>query len=139
MKKFDRFENFYNYGRGGELIRFQVTEKLDGANFRFSLSSAGNLVFGSRNIEGIDGTAEGGDFSKGQGKFNLLKLLLATEKGTHLGMEGVEYVRGKTLDIHLSKPWPWQAEGEIFSSDAKEISIKYLPDSLDLFCLPEKS
>lgn len=53
MKKFDKVKRAghkYNQGmfQEGELV---IKEKLDGANFRFTVTENGELLFGSRNVE----------------------------------------------------------------------------------------
>ena len=55
--------NFYRYPEEGHLIDFEITEKLDGANFRFQFKKNGTMVFGSRNVSPITGDATAGDSS----------------------------------------------------------------------------
>lgn len=77
-----------------------------------------------------------GDFSvllaNGQSKFAMLKLMLAAEKGNHLNKKGVELLRGKRVEINLEKPWPYQAEGEIFTNDSTNILMEYIPDAITM-------
>jgi diacylglycerol kinase family enzyme len=83
-----------------------------------------------------------GDFAfciaKGQSRWQLLKLMLAAEKGNHIGKKGVEFRRGKSLEIQLERPWPLQAEGEIFTDGSTEIKINYKPNSINMLCIPEE-
>jgi len=65
MEKYMKMQNFYNYGKEGDLVTFQVTEKMDGANFRFMFLDSMNITFGSRNIEGIEPTAMGSSEADG--------------------------------------------------------------------------
>lgn len=71
--------------------------------------------------------------TKGQSKFALLKLLLATKNGEHIGNSGVEYTRGTSLQVKLERPWPYQAEGEIFTNGTTNLTIQYIPDALQIF------
>jgi len=65
MEKYMKMANFYRYPADGEIKEFQVTEKIDGANFRFMLIDSMNTKFGSRNVEGIDHDATGSSESNG--------------------------------------------------------------------------
>ena len=69
-----------------------------------------------------------GDFglvlSYGQSRLKLLKLMLDAEKGKHIGKKGVDYQRAKNIDIHLERPWPFEAEGEIYAENAKYINFE---------------
>jgi hypothetical protein len=71
--KYLRMSNFKYYNVNEPLINFEIKEKLDGANFRFRITideeeDCWGITFGSRNVYPIGEDAEGGDFSKGEGK-----------------------------------------------------------------------
>jgi len=74
-----------------------------------------------------------------QSRLRLLKLMLDAEKGKHIGKKGVEYQRAKRVDIHLERPWPFEAEGEIYAEESKEISFEYVPDALKLIIPKNKT
>jgi diacylglycerol kinase family enzyme len=71
-------------------------------------------------------------FSYGQNRRQMLKLLLAAEKGNHLKYPGVEYMRGKRVEISLNDPWCYQAEGEIFTDGSRELVMELVPDALKI-------
>lgn len=77
-----------------------------------------------------------GDFglvlSYGQSRLKLLKLMLDAEKGKHIGKKGVEYQRAKNIEIHLEKPWPFEAEGEIYAEESKYVKFEYVPNGLEI-------
>lgn len=79
-----------------------------------------------------------GDFAvligREHSRFELLKLMIAAEKGEHIYKKGIEYRRGKIIEIELEKPWPYQAEGEIFTEGSKYVKIEYLENAVKLFC-----
>lgn len=81
-----------------------------------------------------------GDFgillARGHSRFGLLKLMLAAENGNHIGREGVDYLRGKKLEIHLEDPWPYQSEGEIFTDGSKDVIIEHIPKALSIVTGP---
>ncbi|MCY3413825.1 MAG: hypothetical protein INQ03_19430 [Candidatus Heimdallarchaeota archaeon] len=70
------------------------------------------------------------NFFYGQNRRQMLGLLLKAEKGTHLEEEGVEYERGKKIDINLERPWCYEAEGEMFTTGSQHISMEMIPDAL---------
>lgn len=70
--------------------------------------------------------------ARGKGKFNLLKLLLAAEKGNHLGRDGVDLLRAKTVEIELELPWVYEAEGEMFALESKSMKWEYIENALQL-------
>jgi YegS/Rv2252/BmrU family lipid kinase len=76
--------------------------------------------------------------SYGQSRPRLLKLMLDAEKGKHIGKKGVEYTRARKVDVHLERPWPFEAEGEIFAEESKEISFEFVPNALKLI-IPNKN
>ena len=65
-------------------------------------------------------------------KFKLLRVMLSAEKGHHISKPEVDYIHGKTIKIDLDKPWPFQAEGEIFTGSSTSISMEYIPDQVNL-------
>ena len=71
-------------------------------------------------------------FSYGQNRRQMLRLLLAAEKGKHLNYPGVEYMRGKKVEISLEDPWCYQAEGEIFTEGSREVVMELVPDALKM-------
>jgi len=77
-----------------------------------------------------------GDFgllmARGLSRFGLLKLMLAAENGNHIGKEGVDYIRGKKIEIELDRPWPYQAEGEIFAEDSTKVTFEFIPDAIEM-------
>lgn len=50
MKEFRKMENYYRYNEKQPLEVFEVTEKIDGANFRWKYLSPVDIIFGSRNV-----------------------------------------------------------------------------------------
>lgn len=72
-----------------------------------------------------------------QSRLRLMKLMIDAEKGKHIGKKGVEYMRAKRIDIYLERPWPFEAEGEIYAEESKEISFEYVPNALKLI-IPNK-
>ncbi|MHA2253140.1 MAG: diacylglycerol/lipid kinase family protein [Candidatus Kariarchaeaceae archaeon] len=68
----------------------------------------------------------------GQSRFRLLKLMLAAEKGNHVNLPGVEYIRGKKIEIFLENPWAFQAEGEMFTEASREICIEHIPEAITM-------
>lgn len=67
-----------------------------------------------------------------QSRLKLLKLMLDAEKGKHIGKKGVEYMRAKKVEVHLERPWPFEAEGEIYAEESKYVSFEYVPNALKL-------
>lgn len=61
IKKFEHVDNMWKYDDNYPMFDIEITEKLDGANFRFWLDKDKKLTFGSRNVDGIELTATGGD------------------------------------------------------------------------------
>lgn len=60
IKKFDHVDNMFRYDENyAQLKDFEITEKLDGANFRFWKGKDGHLHFGSRNVDDINEEATG--------------------------------------------------------------------------------
>ncbi len=83
-----------------------------------------------------ENNVESGDFgillTSGQSRLRLLKLMMDAEKGNHIGKKGVDYIHGKIIEIELENSWPFQAEGEIFADESRNITIEYLADKMDL-------
>ena len=70
--------------------------------------------------------------ARGKGRFSLLKLLLAAEKGNHLNREGVIYRRAHTVEIELEMPWVYESEGEMFATESKSMKWEYTENALPL-------
>ena len=67
-----------------------------------------------------------------QSRYRLLRLMLAAEKGNHVNLPGVELTRGKKIEISLENPWPFQAEGEMFTEESREICIEHMPEAITM-------
>ena len=46
--------------------------------------------------------------------------------------EGVDYIRGKKIEIDLDRSWPYQAEGEIFAEDTTKVTFEFIPNALEM-------
>lgn len=90
-----------------------------------------------------------GDFAVIIGKdYRRLKLiywLIRALNGKHLKSKNIEILRGKKITIESELPFSWEAEGEIFSTQAKKLEFEYVPDSVNLiipqgwnYCLSKK-
>ncbi|MCY3413823.1 MAG: YegS/Rv2252/BmrU family lipid kinase [Candidatus Heimdallarchaeota archaeon] len=121
------------------------TLKLDGKEFNeeFTMIAAGmtDLMAGYNIWPG--NYSERGEFavmfSYGQSKMQLLKLLLAAEKGEHIKRDGVGYMTAKKVEISLDNPWCFQAEGEIFTDASREVTMEIIPDRLPVLIPQEYS
>ncbi len=59
VHKYDKIYNLDRYDALRKpLINFEIKEKLDGTNFRFTFNSNGDVVFGTRNVWDIEGTPQ---------------------------------------------------------------------------------
>ncbi len=52
------------------------------------------------------------------------------KRGTHIGKKGVHYLRGKNVKIEIERQLPVEAEGEVFSEKAMEITFSMAPKKL---------
>lgn len=81
----------------------------------------------------IDKNGFGIVLAYGQSRFQLLKLMLAAEKGKHIGKPGVEYTRGKKIEIELDREWPFQAEGEMYTENSQKVEFEYVPNAIKYY------
>lgn len=65
-------------------------------------------------------------------RFALLRLLIQADSGKHIGKPGIVYTRANKIEIELEKNWPYEAEGEIFTENSKNIKIEYIKDAIDM-------
>ncbi len=132
----------YTYHALKQLLRFKYNPAVvtvDGEVYEgnFSVIAAatiGDMIGGYKlwpdNTPDKDGMAL--TMTRGKGKFNLLKLLLAAEKGNHLGREGVTYRRAHNVEIELEFPWCYESEGEMFALESKSMKWEYIENALQL-------
>ncbi|OLS23654.1 MAG: Diacylglycerol kinase [Candidatus Heimdallarchaeota archaeon LC_2] len=133
---------FYALKKLARFKRNQAEVTIDGETKNYDLTviavSFGEWMAGYKLWPGnsIQQSVDEGNFglaiAYGQSRPRLLKLMLDAEKGKHIGKKGVEYLRAKKVDIHLERPWPFEAEGEIYTEKSKEISFEYVPHALKL-------
>ncbi|MFW9924779.1 MAG: diacylglycerol/lipid kinase family protein [Candidatus Thorarchaeota archaeon] len=77
-----------------------------------------------------------GDFAVILGKdyrrMKLIYWLMRALNGGHLKSEKIEILRGKNIVIESESPMFWEAEGEIFSRNAKRLEFSYHTDAYNL-------
>lgn len=112
----------------------KVDDKVFEENFTLIGVAMTNIMSGYKLWPG--NTPQRGDFavafSFGQNRRQMLRLLMAAEKGKHLKYPGVEYMRGKRVEISLEDPWCYQAEGEIFTEGSRDVVMEHVPDAIKI-------
>ncbi len=131
----------YTYHAIKQLLKFKSNKGsivIDGDeindNFSVIAVSFGEFIGGYKLWPG--NSIEFGDlgilYSTIESRYKLLKLLLAAEKGNHIGKNNVYYLRGKKIEIKLENPWPYESEGEIFTNGSRVVNIEYIPNAISV-------
>ncbi|MHA1124835.1 MAG: diacylglycerol/lipid kinase family protein [Candidatus Heimdallarchaeota archaeon] len=65
-------------------------------------------------------------------RMRLIAQLMRALNGNHIKAKKINIVRGKKVTIESESPMKWEAEGEIFSTEAKKLEFKYIPNAVNL-------